>query len=257
MARFDRAISPGGEGKVSLEVNSSHFQGRIYKTAVVVSNDPQKPRITLSLKGTIKSIINLKPSRVVSFRGQAGHIAPQTIDITSDAGPFHIEKLKSNLDQDITYQLKTIQDGHHYQLTVTNKAGVGNYGGAIQMATDMAKKPEISVLVFGNIQGEVSVQPQAVMVGKLGPGQSPHAANVVVVSHTRKPFHITQLTYDKQLITVTQQALTEGNGYKLEISPQLKNIPAGTRRRQTLLGIKTDAGAGNSLKVHIYLINLS
>lgn len=257
MARFDRVISPGGEGKISLKIDSSHFQGRIHKSAVVFSNDPQKPRITLSLKGTIKSAISMQPSGVVSFRGPAGEIPSQTIDITSNAGPFHIKKLESNLDKDISYQIKTIKEGQHYQLTVANKAGPGNYGGSIKINTDLAKKPVVTVLVFGNILGEVSVRPQAIMVGKLSPGQPPHSAKVLVVRENKKPFHIKKLSYDKQLITVTQQALPEGKGYSLEVSPKLENIPAGTRREQTVLSIETDADIKGSLKVHIYLINLS
>lgn len=224
---------------------------------MVFSNDPKNPRITLTLKGTIKSIFNLQPSAVVALRGEAGHVPPQTVDITGNAGPFQIKKLESNLNQKITYRLKTIKPGRHYRLTVANKAGPGNYGGMIKLDTDQARKPFITILVFGSIEGAVTVQPQAVMVGKLSSNQLPQTARVIVRSYSGKSFHITRLTYDKRLLAVTENPLPEGKGFSLEISPNLKHIPAGTRRKQTLLGIETDAGTGKNLEVRVYLINLS
>ena len=40
MPSFDRAIPPGGEGKIILQVNTAGFQGAIDKSARVSSNDP-------------------------------------------------------------------------------------------------------------------------------------------------------------------------------------------------------------------------
>src|SRR5215813_6856684 len=46
---FTRIVSPGKEGKITLAVNTSGFNGAVAKTADVYTNDPQKERFTLML----------------------------------------------------------------------------------------------------------------------------------------------------------------------------------------------------------------
>ena len=47
---YDRQIPPGGHGKIILEVNTTGFQGPVYKSAVVESNDPERHRIMITVQ---------------------------------------------------------------------------------------------------------------------------------------------------------------------------------------------------------------
>ena len=42
MASFDKAIPPGGEGKITLSVDTRGYQGKIHKTARIFTNDRNK-----------------------------------------------------------------------------------------------------------------------------------------------------------------------------------------------------------------------
>ena len=54
MAHYDEAISPGGEGKVTLTIHLIGVKGPVWKTATLYSNDPQIPTASLHLKGKVR-----------------------------------------------------------------------------------------------------------------------------------------------------------------------------------------------------------
>ncbi len=74
MAQFDRAIPPGGEGKVTLKINLKGYQGNVKKTATVLSNDPQNQRASLVLQGNVKAQIDVQPSTSIAFQGDGGSV---------------------------------------------------------------------------------------------------------------------------------------------------------------------------------------
>ncbi len=51
MARYDRAIPPGGEGKIILRLNPSTCGRDTKKSVLVTCNDPKRPYFILILKG--------------------------------------------------------------------------------------------------------------------------------------------------------------------------------------------------------------
>ena len=65
MARYDKAVLPGGEGKITLRVSTKGYRGNISKGAKVYTNDPIKNIIILRLRGFVKASIHLSSNRVV------------------------------------------------------------------------------------------------------------------------------------------------------------------------------------------------
>jgi len=51
---YDKLISPGKTGSITLEIDkTADYRGEVVKTADVTTNDPEKPRFTLTLKANI------------------------------------------------------------------------------------------------------------------------------------------------------------------------------------------------------------
>jgi len=239
---------------VTLQVNLKGYQGNVDKSATVFSNDSQQPQINIRLKGKIKTYIELKPSNVVHFRGVAEQLSPSTIEMISTSEPFRIQKVESNLEEKISYQLETVEPGKHYRLVVTNKAQQGNYSGYIKCLTDHPLRPEIQLNVSGYIQGEISVNPLALLVGRTAADQPLRTGSIKVINNRNKPFRITKLTYDAQLIQVTQEALPGQTGYTLAVTARLENIPQGDARNTTLT-IETDVKEGSKEQVRINVVH--
>jgi hypothetical protein len=54
VAHYDKAIPPGGEGKITIRFNLKGSQGAVEKTSIVVTNDSENPHFTLVLKGQVE-----------------------------------------------------------------------------------------------------------------------------------------------------------------------------------------------------------
>jgi hypothetical protein len=241
---------------VTLKVNLKGYQGSVKKNATVMSNDPQNPRAMLVLQGTVKALIELQPANNISFRGMADQQTEKSVDLISTRQPFVIQKVESNLEDKIRYQMETVEQGKHYRLKVTNLLKQGNYSGSIKCYTDVPEKSEVIVRVTGYIEGEISVKPLVVLVGKLATQQPARSGKVLVVSNRNKPFQIKKLTYDEKLIEVKQEPLPNESGFSLEITPRMENLSRGpSNRQQTTLTITTDVQSDVPQQVQVHIIN--
>ena len=60
-ADFDESIPPGGEGRITLIVDFADHEGPLERTVTVFTNDPKNPEATLSIKGTAKPLLPVRP----------------------------------------------------------------------------------------------------------------------------------------------------------------------------------------------------
>lgn len=236
-----------------MKVNLKGFQGKVSKPATIVSNDSQTPEVTVKIEGTVIALIDTKPSSNVIFRGMADQLTESVVDLIGSV-PFHITSSESNLGDNVSYKMETVENGKHYKLAVANKLNRGNYAGYIKLVTDLPQKPDMLVRVNGYIEGEIAVKPQTVLIGKLSSNQPERLGKIAVTSNRNKAFQITRLTYDENLMTVVQQPLDKEVGFSLEITPKLENVPVGSRKQVTL-SIETDASPGAKDDVQIHLFN--
>jgi hypothetical protein len=210
--------------------------------------------VTLKVEGTVVALIDVKPSTNIIFRGMADQMSEAALDLFASYAPFHVSGTDSSLKENIAYKIDTIEDGKHYRLRVSNKVKRGNYNGFIKVMTDMAQKPEVVIRVSGYIEGEVSVKPQVILIGKLSANQPERTGRILVMSNRNKPFQITRIIYDPGLVSVEQQTLENQAGFSLEVTPKLSGLPAGARK-QTTVSIETDASPGEKDDVQVHLFN--
>jgi len=83
VARFDRTIPPGGEGKITLRIKTRGYQGVISKSAKVYTNDPRKKIKLLTIKAFIKVPIYLS-HRYVYLTGIADRKITKTIMVKAN-----------------------------------------------------------------------------------------------------------------------------------------------------------------------------
>jgi hypothetical protein len=253
-ADFDESIPPGGDGRVTLIVDFADHEGPLERTVTVFTNDPQNPDATLSIKGTGKPLLLVRPGNTISFQGGARQPKQTFIEVVGTGEPFDISNVETDLKGKVDYRLETVQKGQHYRLNVTNTAKEGKYSGFIKLSTNLSGKRTITIPVSGNIENEIAVQPQSIALGKL-PSQKPvFSKHITVVSNPRRPFKITRLSYDKKLLRVTSKPLPKKAGFNLEVRARMANIPSGPPV-QTTLSIQTDLAPKATSKVEVRLYN--
>lgn len=147
MTRFDRVIPPGGEGKITLNVNLRGFQGKVWKDATIISNDLRQPSFQIVLQGKVRPFIELRPGSFVQFLPAAQSADEKTVDLVATGQEFKVLKVENNLKEKIDTQLETIVPGSHYRLKITNLLREGSYSGVIKCLTDHPQKPEVTIRI--------------------------------------------------------------------------------------------------------------
>ena len=147
MTRFDRVIPPGGEGKVTLNVDLKGYQGRVWKDATIMSNDLRQPTFQIMLQGQVRPHIELRPGSFVQFSPTAQSAEEKTVDLMATGQDFRVLKVENNLKEKINAQLETVVPGKHYRLKIANLQQEGSYAGVIKCSTDHPKKPEVQIRI--------------------------------------------------------------------------------------------------------------
>ena len=154
MARYDRVIPPGGKGKVTIKIDSSRIRGEFEKKAVVWSNDPDRMSVALYLKGEVKAHISLEPGGYISLVGVKGNAPLQHVEIINNhESPVKITGVDNDLPDRVRWRIEEISPGFVYRLEVEDisKNG-GDYTAHLTIRTDNPEKPELKLIVRGEIR---------------------------------------------------------------------------------------------------------
>jgi hypothetical protein len=156
--RFDRAIPPGGEGKITLQVKTASYQGKITRGAKVYSNDPRSQIETISIGVFVRVSIRVSP-RSVNFRGEAGQTFTKTVNIRSGLKkPLSIEPTAFDLDKKVQYRIESIQEGKNFRVVFTNIPGSAEtYRGFLKLKTNYTEKPIITIPIRGKFKNKSSL----------------------------------------------------------------------------------------------------
>lgn len=124
MVSFDKTISPGGWGKIEITFNTSGYKGRIRKSALVETNDPEKAKFDLILRVDVNPIFTIKPWARVAISTSQGKPAKQILTLTNRLEqPVELSDLKLGLLKGfLEAELKTVEKGRAYELVVETKA---------------------------------------------------------------------------------------------------------------------------------------
>jgi hypothetical protein len=150
VAHFDRAIPPGGEGKITLKIDTRGYEGKIRKSARIYTNDPNRPRETITVEAFVKTPIRVSP-RSVFLNGKVTEAVTRSVDIKGDpAKSLKIEPRDFSLNHRVKFAIEEISPGAHYRVNFTSIPNVADhFQGALRLRTNYPEKPELLIFVRG------------------------------------------------------------------------------------------------------------
>ncbi|SLM28459.1 exported hypothetical protein [Desulfamplus magnetovallimortis] len=150
---YSKEIPPGGEGIISMKVNTRGYGGRkLSKTITVMTNDIMTPNVTLTVSGMIENFVTIIP-RFLRLTGKAGETVKSVVKIVPESKyPFSITGISAQDRTNIKYELNenTADSGEkEYAITVENvKKEAGSYYDVLILKTDSKIQPEIKINVM-------------------------------------------------------------------------------------------------------------
>ena len=150
MASFDHTVPPGGEGKITLKVHTKGYEGSIYKSARVNTNDREQDVVNLGIMAFVKVPIYLS-TRYVSFYGKAGQSITRVVEIRAGSDkPLTLTPERFNLEGKLTYRIEEVEKGQEFKIHFTSIPDPPQtYYGFLNLKTNYPEKPIISIQIRG------------------------------------------------------------------------------------------------------------
>ncbi len=156
---YSKKIPPGGEGKITMKVNTRGYGGRkLTKNIIVMTNDPLAPKSTLTVSGKIEKFVTITPP-VLRLTGKIGDELKSIVKIIPESKyPFSITGIRARNGENIKYELKenrSASGGKEYTVTVENlKKDAGAYYDVLILKTDSKIQPEIKINVMARLMDD-------------------------------------------------------------------------------------------------------
>lgn len=243
VAQFDRTIAPGASGKVNAVLDTSTFGGAIAKGITVLTNDPAKPRIELTVKAEVRP-------HLVADPGFARFLQPQH----SDPGVVEQRVWTKSFDKleivgvtspypflEVTHEPITDAADRHkdgvgpqHELTFVldySQAPVGALAEYVVVATNHPQQPEIKIPVSGFIRPLVVVTPAAADFGTLELAADGAVGSVILKHYGAKPLEIGAAESTVAGVEVAVEQVEAGHEFRVRVQlpPDMPKGPfAGT-----------------------------
>jgi hypothetical protein len=148
VAHYDRVIPPGGEGKISLKINTRGYRGNISKSARIYTNEPGNRYQSVGIEVFVKVSIYVT-SQHVYLRGPADQKVMAAVTVKGDGTKdLKLEETEFTLSEKVTYTIEEVEPGKLYRIHFTRlPGGVGVYRGILKLKTTYPEKPELSIRI--------------------------------------------------------------------------------------------------------------
>ncbi len=236
MARFDRAIPPGEEGTITLEVKTDRFLGNINKIARIFSNDPKHAELTIGMKGKIWVPIDLAP-RYANLKGVIGEDVEAVVSLRGRKKEALVMKVASvSIPDKVAVELKESEKGRSYELKVKNKAPEdGRYTGHVKLTTSYPEKPNLTIRIVGRIKPLVEVKPNRLSFGpvseerleQLRKTKSPTKGWVIVALNKGKDLKVNKVETQRCIFKAVIHEKQFGQKVHILVEPILEKIQKG------------------------------
>jgi hypothetical protein len=152
LAKFDRTIPPGGQGKIVLTVDTKSFRTAISKTAVVLSNDPNTPELSLKVLANVKGLVKAEPSEYLNIHTTLGQRGVAEVRLVSDNAAFRPNSITTT--EHLNATLSPGSEPGTWKLLVTSEATapVGLLLGTVTVKTGIPEEPEFRIPVSGLVR---------------------------------------------------------------------------------------------------------
>ncbi len=180
------SIPAGATGIVSVTMTAALTAGPMARKAIIRSNDPLKPRVTLGLKADVRKLWTLYPQQSFQF----GTVIYQTelsqtlLLKNLEEEPFTILSTKVR-NPEFTVETGEPTEGG-VPITVTFKAGKTKkvFMDNLVIKTDSEKSPLAQFSIMATVTGQISFSQGQLYFGAVKPGET--VARRVFVSYSKK-----------------------------------------------------------------------
>jgi hypothetical protein len=257
-------VHPHKSTKIDLEWQTKEFHDEYTKGAVIGTNDPLRPTVSINVHGRVHAPVIIYPPEMINFESvsneetQTARFAvfsadrPQTkvLKLTTSRPEFFVTRPEP-LSPDECKQLKVTTGT---RVTVEMKPGMplGRFLEELVVQTDHPLKPEIKISIGGNITGSITVIPERLRLPSVS-GIQGASQDLTVLVRGGKPTKFEVVYHPEKInVKIAPDDLTTQKGrYKMTVT-----VPPGTAPGPVFddIILKTDHPSARELKVPVSIL---
>jgi hypothetical protein len=170
---YDSFIEPGGSGEIVLYLDGHQVSGRFEKSATVVSNDPRRPSLQLTIAGEEVEYVQVSPPERIALVGEYGETVVKEAKVWCNETDidFRIESVTSTLGDRLTVDFEAAEDGRWVVRMKKNpEMPAESANGVVTVHSNSGGMPERLIQVQVIAKGTITKQPQMVNYGRVAFG---------------------------------------------------------------------------------------
>ena len=246
------AISPGAEGRIHVEFDTTGFSGDKLKTVRVYSNDAENGMVLLTIKGVIEPDVTIEP-RSLFFeevvRGGADQPAPQAVNVRVRPGSaVKIGAIKSFSKYLVLKELERSDKFCKFSVGVDPEAPFGELRERVVVSLTGARETSVNVPVYAVVKRQLRVNPTQLSFGLLeGPAEISRAARLD--NFGRRPVSILALRSNHAAVRAEYKVIEQGKKYVIQVHVDPKKAASDLR---AVLEIITDSVDDPTISLNVY-----
>jgi hypothetical protein len=159
-------LAPGESDTFTITYDTRRI-GPAHKKVSINSNDPTQPTIIIDVTGTVKPIFAATPPECSFADAEENTVATKTIRLENQyTRPLPLRIKPGQNIQQFQCELKEIEPGKVYELTVTTRPPLNQGKNMTRLALEMGEPdlPDIDIKLSASVQPRATLSPMAIYV---------------------------------------------------------------------------------------------
>jgi hypothetical protein len=246
-------VAPGDTSDIAVAFDTHFQKGHQVRTITVATNDPDNPRLALTVQGIVKKQVEAVPGEISLGndikRGTEETREILVNDLNPARGAFSVGPI-SNSNSSIKVEQMKRPDGKPgalLKVTLLKTMPTGPFDDSIKITTN---RVPLQVDVFGTVTGDLNVDPAQVSFGFAPRGQD--VVRIFKLSNQgKRPIKVLDVASSSPAVGAIAVPVTPGKEYKVTVTLR-HGTPDGQLHGN--LTIKTDDPDQATLNVPFYAI---
>ncbi len=215
-----KVIPPGGTGEIRVTFHTRRFEGKQEKTITLYSNDPERPKLRLVVRGIIKKDIAVVPSGVNFGKVKKGQAITRHVRVL-ELSRNRLEIKKVDYDPRL-FSVKTSRykdensRGIDIEITLVPGIPAGRLNEVITLHTNLRKRPRIDVPVWADVLGGIHVEPDMLATGKVRKGET--AQKRIRVFSKDSEFSVQKVKCDLPFVSLRVRTIKKRKDYEIALT---------------------------------------
>lgn len=215
----ERDVPPGGEGRVTVTLDTARLAGPRAKTVTVYTNDPDTAVAGLTLRGQVVTDVVVTPSPLYLGRLRRGEPSRHEAVVTSGRpGTTYDVVAVEHPNPALHAHLEPRVDGPGQRIVVEldRDMPLGRISEQLTLRTTSPREPLVVLPVFGSVEGDVAVLPPQVTFGVARGGDAPER-ELLIRNRGARPLFVTRVVVRPKHVSFRLREVQEGVEYRLTL----------------------------------------